>query len=185
MLEEWRDVVGYEGIYQVSSLGNIKSLARFAKNRHGVRPIRERILKPALSRGDYFCVGLKKDTVSKTYFVHRLVAEAFHQNPNNKPCVNHINAIRTDNRACNLEWCTYSENNQHSYNLGNGGIAEKHRLTILTNRDVEFILIMLDAKVKQKFIASMFNVHPQIIHSIKKGLTWNSVSGKRKPLDID
>ena len=104
--EEWRDVAGYEGLYQVSSEGRVKSLER--KGRKS-----ERILKPGVRSKGYLFVGLWAGGKRKMFSVHRLVCQAFHDNPDNKTDVNHINEDKTDNRACNLEWCTRRENCNH------------------------------------------------------------------------
>lgn len=108
--EIWRDVKGYEGLYKVSSEGRVKSLER--KDCLG-RTIQERILKPVVRNDGYVGVNLYSGGKSKTLKVHRLVCEAFHDNPENKPCVNHIDENKTNNAASNLEWCTYEENNNH------------------------------------------------------------------------
>ena len=117
--EEWRDVVGYEGLYQVSSMGRVKSLER--KDCLG-RTVKERILKSRTNRYGYMEVNLCADGKRKMLKVHRLVCQAFHDNPDNKPEVNHVNEDKTDNRACNLEWCTVKENNNHG--TRNARIAE-------------------------------------------------------------
>ena len=108
--EEWRDVVGYEGRYQVSSMGRVKSLER--KDCLG-RIQKERILKPGVNVGGYLKVGLRAGGKQKMFLVHRLVCQSFHENPDNKPQVNHLNEIKTDNRASNLEWCTRKKNINH------------------------------------------------------------------------
>ena len=110
MSEVWRDIEGYEGYYQVSSEGRVKSLERKVTKRDGERTVRERILKPAFNSCGYLIVNLCAGGKRKMLRVHRLVCQAFHENPDNKPQVNHINEIKTDNRASNLEWATAREN---------------------------------------------------------------------------
>ena len=108
--EVWRDVKGYEGLYQVSNMGLVKSLER--KNNYG-RTVKERILKPAFDGWGYLVVTLCAGGKRKNLMVHRLVCEAFNDNRDEKPEVNHINENKTDNRACNLEWSTRKENCNH------------------------------------------------------------------------
>jgi len=113
--EKWRDIKGYEGRYQVSNLGRVKSLERAAAGRsYSKRYLKERILKPKPNNRGYLRVNLCNGTGKREqFFVHRLVCEAFHKNPKGKPCVNHIDENKTNNAANNLEWCTYRENNNH------------------------------------------------------------------------
>ena len=96
-METWKDIQGYEGHYQISDMGNVRSL-KSNKN-----------LKPAIDKDGYLLVGLWKDNKKKTFKVHRLVAQAFIPNPGNKPTVDHINTIKNDNRASNLRWLTQKE----------------------------------------------------------------------------
>jgi hypothetical protein len=127
--EIWKDVIGYEDIYKVSNLGMIKSLGRSASfgTGNGKRP--EIILKLSLYNNGYYMVSLCENGKRTVLLIHRLVALAFLLNKENKPCVNHKNGIKTDNRVQNLEWVTYSENSLHSfrelnrktYNLGKFG----------------------------------------------------------------
>lgn len=100
MSEEWRDIKGYEGLYQVSNMGRVKSLER--KDSLG-RPIKERILRPAPTTMGYPMVVLCTGGNKKNWAVHRLVCKAFCDNPENKPEVNHINENKTDNRVENLD----------------------------------------------------------------------------------
>lgn len=101
-MEEWKDIEGYEGLYQVSSFGRIKSL-----NYNNTK--QEKILQLLNNKG-YNSICLSKHNIRKTYKVHRLVAEAFIPNSDNKPCIDHINTDKTDNRVENLRWCTHTEN---------------------------------------------------------------------------
>ena len=115
LIEEWKDIKGYEGLYQVSDWGNVKSLPRLSKrtsSRHRGTSIliEERIIKQSLQTSGYRVVGLNKDGKNKQFQVHRLVAEAFIPNPDDKPEIDHINTIRTDNRVENIRWCTHIEN---------------------------------------------------------------------------
>lgn len=112
--EIWKDIAGYEGLYQVSNEGRVKSLARVVIRNNGQKlPIKERILKPAFNGRGYLIVDLCDGGKKKHFKVHRLVCQAFHENPDNKPCVNHLDENKINNYASNLEWCTYEENNNH------------------------------------------------------------------------
>lgn len=108
-MEEWRDIVGYKGIYQVSNLGNIKSIER---TRINGRRYKEKFLFTHLING-YAVVSLFKNGKQKNYKVHRLVAQAFIPNPFNKPCVDHIDTNKMNNKSDNLKWVTYQENSDN------------------------------------------------------------------------
>ena len=113
-MEIWKNIKGYEGLYQVSSEGRVKSLERTFIDKIGrERYVKERVLKPGVTKDGYLIVVLCAGDKQKTHIVHRLVCQAFHKNPENKPCVNHIDENKTNNAASNLEWCTYEENNNH------------------------------------------------------------------------
>ena len=103
-MEEWKDIAGYEGKYQVSNLGRVKS---FYKNKYG------KIRKLKTDKYGYKRINLSKDGKGKTYLVHRLVAEVFIPNPNNYPEVNHIDEDKTNNCIDNLEWCDSKYNNNY------------------------------------------------------------------------
>ena len=116
MTEEWRDIEGYEGLYQVSNFGRVRSLGRdiVRRTRYGTMApyhINGKVLKPLHSQGDYCYVHLfDKDGASTNHKVHRLVAKAFVPNPDNLNEVNHIDEDKDNNRADNLEWCKHVDN---------------------------------------------------------------------------
>lgn len=109
--EIFKDIEGYEGLYQISNFGNVKS------NRNG-KYFKEKILKDRFNDRGYKTVYLFKDGKGSNRRTHRLVAEAFICNGFNKPDVNHINGIKSDNNVNNLEWVTKSENSCHAYKSG-------------------------------------------------------------------
>jgi hypothetical protein len=118
MKEEWRDIAGYEGLYQVSDMGRVRSVERVreARNRWGnvcPRSYPSKIL--AHSKFPNIYEGVYLGSGSKCYLVHRLVASAFLPNPQNLREVNHKNGVRNDNRLSNLEWMSSSDNKRHGY----------------------------------------------------------------------
>lgn len=123
MMEEiWKDIEGYEGYYQVSNLGRVKSFERvvykkmYGGNVHGYKR-KGRVMNQDDANG-YMQVQLSKRGKRVRVKIHRLVAIAFLENKENKPCINHIDADRSNNNVTNLEWCTQSENVRHSVKLG-------------------------------------------------------------------
>lgn len=116
MTEIWKDVKGYEGLYQISNLGRIKSLEHCVRNnKHdGKRIVKEALLHPTDNGNGYKIIGLRKATYRKNYYIHRLVAEHFLENPDNKKYVNHLDYDVTNNVVTNLEWCTQKENVEYS-----------------------------------------------------------------------
>ena len=127
MEEIWKDIKGYEGLYQVSNLGRVKSLPRLIWNGKGYFMSKEKILSTKPNKDGYVIIKLiKKGEKPKPFLVHRLVAEAFIPNPNNLPEVNHIIddfEHRSDNRVENLEWCTAEYN--INYGSRNKKVSEK------------------------------------------------------------
>ena len=113
MKEEWRDIEGYENLYQVSNLGRVKSVERTVRIGRGYRIIPERIRKARKNNCGYLYVGLNKDGKKKQYFVHRLVATAFCDNLMGYTEVNHKDEDKQNNCMENLEWCTSKQNCNH------------------------------------------------------------------------
>lgn len=123
MEEIWKDIQGYEGMYQVSNYGRVKSLGRLVNgsNQYGVKfqyLKKDKILKPILDKWGYLRISIYKNNHKIAKRIHILVAETFLENQNNYSIINHINGDKTDNRVENLEWCTQSHNVQESYRLG-------------------------------------------------------------------
>lgn len=112
-MEIWKPVKDYEGLYEVSNLGRVKSLKRLVNHKDSTRLINERILKPWDNSHGYFQVKLLKHGKSNMFRVHRLVAEAFLEKLYYQNQVNHKNYLRNDNRVENLEWVSNLENNSH------------------------------------------------------------------------
>ena len=128
MEEIWKDIKGYEGYYQVSNIGRVRSLDRYVAttgNPSGRRLIKGKIKKQTLKtcgRDDgYYYVMLSKNNTDKSYLVHRLVAEAFIPNIDNLPCINHKDEDKTNNNIDNLEWCTIAYNNSYGTARERGG----------------------------------------------------------------
>ena len=161
--EIWRDIAEYEGIYQVSNIGNVRSLDRTIKGNLKVEHrIKGRILRQIIDHNGYSNVCLLKNGDGKTMRVHRLVANAFIPNTDNKPQVNHIDGVKTNNKVENLEWVTNQENIIHAHRTGLAKITEKQRESARKN-------IAIIQKKKRKWVVqldpidnSLINVFPSI-----------------------
>lgn len=116
MIEVWKDIKDYEGFYQVSNLGRVKSLSRSIHDSRGYMVhLKEKIKKPSFDKNGYPQIGLCKNGTVITRKIHRLVAEAFISNPENKPEINHKDEDKTNNCVSNLEWVTEKENVNYGY----------------------------------------------------------------------
>lgn len=141
MEEIWKDIEDYEG-YQVSNLGRVRSLDRYNSRGYWIKGC---ILKPTMDKKGYLNVGLSKNNQGKTFKVHRLVALHFIPNIENKPEIDHINTIKTDNRAINLRWVTPKENSNNPISLVNKSESKKgiknhrHQPVLQYDKDGNFI----------------------------------------------
>lgn len=172
--EIWKDVVGYEGRYAVSNLGRVASLSRLENHNYGGKKlIKPQILKQRTAKNGYKTISIRKNGILNLYLVHRLVALAFIPNPENKPCVDHINRDRTFNQVDNLRWVTHSENmlNPLSYPL-------YQKINLGRKRPYAYhpVVALKDDKVIYKF--------DKLTDCIECGFDYTSVSsicaGRRK-----
>jgi len=181
MVEIWKDVVGYEGLYQVSNLGRVKSLDKTVKSaikNNNERFIPGIIMSFTQDKDGYFRIGLTKNKKKKIIPVHRIICSAFIENPENKPQVNHIDGIKNNNILSNLEWATLSENRVHSYATGlQTGInrrGEKSNFAKLTSDDVIKIRKeYVPYKVTQIYLAEKYGVSQAAINSILTRKNWH------------
>lgn len=130
MSEIWKSIKDYEGLYEVSNLGRVRRLKKD----------KEFILKPIINKFGYLQVSLSKNNIVKNHRIHRLVAEAFISNPDNKPDVDHINTIRIDNRVENLRWVTKQENQNNELTRNH---LRNNRITKIVQLDLNGKLIKI------------------------------------------
>lgn len=148
-----KEVLGYEGLYLIDSLGNVISMPKF-KGRHFHN--KYSILTKKLNKFGYYEVGLTKDGKVRTFLLHRLLAISFIPNPNNLPEVNHKNGIKSDNRLSNLEWCTRSENTKHAFDKNLSGFRDSAMARILEYNDKnKYIVIILRRGNEERSFSSV------------------------------
>lgn len=166
MNETWKPVLNYEGLYEVSDLGNVKSCITTQSRRKG-------LLKPYLKNG-YLAVNLYDNTGYKHYYIHRLVASAFITNPNDFKEVNHKDCNKQNNCINNLEWCDRYMNLQHSYEKGLKRTGERHGGHKLTWESVYYIRKNYK-KCTVNELCKKFNVSCYCIYNVINGKTWKEV----------
>lgn len=164
MKEVWKDIKGFNGKYFVSNTGKVLSTHNNKKT----------ILKPSTATG-YEYVSLSLNKITKSYKVHRLVAIAFIENKNNKPQINHINGIKTDNRVENLQWCTAKENLSHAKKTGlNKSYGFNHHNSKLT-RDSIIEIRKNEGNLTHKQLSKIYNIATDGISRIRNNKRYNSV----------
>lgn len=167
--EEWRDIKGYEGHYQISNYGRVKS-SYMGK---------VKIVKPDLSTVGYLGIGLYKKGTYRRAKIHRLVAEAFILNPENKKTVDHIFNNKFDNYFENLRWATQAENNQYAYDTGAKKTGEESYQAKLTNEQVRYCRAVynpFDKNFNAKALAKLFGVKKSVIYNLANFKTYKNVN---------
>ena len=175
MKERWLDVLNFEGLYQVSNLGNVRSLQKSKK--HSKKD--SILLRPNKTRYGYNHVVLTKGDKKCDFLVHRLVAAAFIQNPENKPCVNHKDSDKTNNNVNNLEWCTHKENIRHAIDSNRmdwtkAKRGSEHGMAILNEEKVLAIKRALKFKTIKE-VSIIFDISYNLTYMIAKEKNWKHV----------
>jgi hypothetical protein len=162
----WKWIKGFEGSYQISDEGNVRSF-KYSKEF-------PRYLKLSKNSCGYLLVALYNKGLKQYYYVHRLVAEAFIPNPENKPQVNHKNGIRDKNKTLNLEWATPSENARHGY-VELGRKALKGENSCRSKLTEEQVLEIRRSSLSEKELASIYSVNQASINNVKNRKRWKHI----------
>ena len=174
--EIWVDIKGYEGLYQISTKGNVKSLERLVSTKGGaLRKVSEKLRENTFDKDGYHRIALHKEGKRSMKFVHRLVAIGFIENPDNLPQVNHKDGVKSNNCVDNLEWVTEKENAIHSYDiLGNKAAnRESNGSAKLTEEAVQDIRSnYIKYKTPSKLFADKYGVSGSTICYVARGDTW-------------
>lgn len=172
MQEIWKDIPNYEGLYQVSNLGNVKSLERTVNHLNGVRTVHEKILKPVIDNTGYYVVSLWKNNKHLRIHIHRLVAKTIISNIQNKPFINHIDGNKLNNNVNNLEWCTCKENNIHAYKIGLNNSYRKVNQYDLDGNYIKTWNSIKEANTYYKTNHISECCNPNAKRKIAKGFLW-------------
>ncbi len=180
MKEKWKPILGYEDLYEVSNLGQIKSLARkVGRGYKGVNHIYsfDRIRKQGLNQYGYKQVSLDGKIKPKCGIVHKIVLMTFNPTTDTTLEVNHKNGIKTDNSLENLEWVTSKENKKHAFKIGlcNHRRGEGLYNTTLKEKDILKIRKLREQGLGYKILAKMFNVSTWCISNIDKRMSWKHI----------
>ena len=176
--EVWKDIEGFEGWYKVSNLGNVKSLDRIVTYSDGRRykyKGKRIALTPNLNRSGYLYVTLVRNGMRKNFKVHRLVAETFIPNIDNKPHVNHIDGDKTNNSVGNLEWVTPKENIEHAVKMGLIKAGADSHMSRFTQDEVNYMRKAYRDGIRQSELAKEFNTNDSTIFQILKRKTYKNI----------
>lgn len=181
-IEKWKPIFGYEGMYEVSNLGRVRSLDRYINidsckggnqyQKGFISPMKTIFRKGVVLKDRYYNNYSSIQLSRKSYKVHRLVAECFIKNPFNKPHVNHIDNNPRNNKVDNLEWVTRSENIQHAVKQNRMTNGENIWQSKLTENDIKKIR---KSKLPIKELVKIYNVNRRQIYRIKSKIQWKHV----------
>lgn len=176
-METWKDIEGYENVYQISSMGRVKRLETnlLYKGKYP-RKWKEKILKQNTTKAGYKKCHLSKDGKSKTPNVHRLVALSFVDNFFNLPCVNHLDGNKENNSTENLEWCSYKENTKHAIENGLMGVygTENPSAKLDRNKVNSIKSLYITGDFTHKKLSIVFGVSANTIKNVVNGNTYKS-----------
>ncbi len=175
MKENWATVYGFDGYYQVSDLGRVRSVDRVVRCKTCARRYKGKILTPRVITDNYFQVVLAKKGKRSQLTIHRLVATSFVPNPSRKPQVNHIDGNKQNNKSSNLEWCTQLENNIHARANGLYPSVDGEnnpRAKLSTSQVIEIRRFADDIKRDVNGLSKKYNVSKGCIYSIIKRKSW-------------
>ncbi len=175
--EIWKEVDGYNGVYFVSNLGNVKSVDHFLPGRRGSGKQNGRVLKQNKCHKGYLRVSLSLNKVKFTTGAHRLVAKAFVPNSLNLPQVNHKDGIKTNNYPDNLEWCTNQQNQIHAVKNGltKHNYCEKHHMAKLSNDDVIKARELHKSGITNIELSNIYKVSATAMSNILKNKTYINI----------
>lgn len=174
MKEEWKDIEGYKGLYQVSNTGRIRSWRK--EGNCDIVLNEPKTLIPQKAYGGYRRTTLYIDGRGSNRYIHRLVAKAFIPNPDNKPVVNHKDCDKTNNNVKNLEWNTHAENHKHAATNGLKATGSSHGLTKINEDQVIKIRSMYaSGNYSQAVISDKFNVSRSSIQRIVNRKSWTHI----------
>jgi len=176
--EEWRPVVGYEGLYEVSNLGRVRSVDRYVRSPNtlsGQRRERGRTLRSRQDKDGYLSITLSKDGHAKTFRVHRMVLTSFYGACPDDHVTNHRDGNRQNNAVSNLEWVTQQQNWHHALGRGTKHIGEMYSTTKLTEQQVRDIRLLAKAGATNVALAKQFGVYHTNIWMIVHRETWKDL----------
>lgn len=174
MAENWKDINGYENSYQVSDLGNVRSVNRVCNGRH----LNGKLMKPVMDEDGYLKVHLSKNGKATYYFVHRIVAENFIENPNGLKEINHKDENKTNNRVDNLEWCStkyninYGHRNKKVSKALSGENAASHKLTKDQVDEIRRLYSENKIEYNTLFLSNKYRISRRQINKIVTGNQW-------------